>query len=79
MFQRRISLDDIKSVLGSGIIIESYPDDYPYPSYLLLGWCNSRPIHIVIAKNTDNHQTIIITVYEPDLDQWLPGFKERKK
>jgi hypothetical protein len=49
------------------------------PVYLLLGWCNSRPIHIVIAKNTDNHQTIIITVYEPDLDQWLPGFKERKK
>ncbi len=36
MFQRRISLDDIKSVLGSGIIIESYPDDYPYPSLFII-------------------------------------------
>ena len=53
MFQRRISLDDIRTVLTTGEIIENYPDDVPYPSCLCLGRCESRPIHVVIANNNE--------------------------
>jgi len=78
MFQRRISEDDVRRVLTTGEIIENYPDDIPYPSELILGWCGSRPIHVVIANNADARESIVVTVYEPDPDQWEPGFRRRK-
>jgi hypothetical protein len=78
MFQRQISVLDIQIVLTSGEIIEAYPDDIPYASYLMLGWCGTRPVHIVAADDTAAGETIIITVYEPDLTNWEDGFKRRK-
>ena len=35
--QRNITYEEIKEVIRSREIIEEYPDDYPYPSCLLLG------------------------------------------
>jgi hypothetical protein len=49
MFQRRISDSDIRELLGLGVIIEEYPDDVPYPSFLISGMVNSRPLHVVMA------------------------------
>ena len=37
MAQRDISQKDVKSILLFGEIIEEYNDDYPYPSYLIMG------------------------------------------
>jgi len=78
MFQRRISEEDIRHVLTTGEVIEEYPDETPYPSRLVLGWYGSRPIHVVIADHIEAQETIVITVYEPDPDQWEPGFRRRK-
>jgi hypothetical protein len=78
MFQRRISDADIRHVLKTGEVIEDYPDDKPYPSRLILGWCESRPVHVVAADNHDSKETIIITAYEPDSSQWQSDFKRRK-
>ena len=75
MFEREISEQDIRHILATGRTIEAYPADKPYPSQLVLGWCESRPIHVVIAENTIEQETIIITVYEPDPDRWEPGFE----
>ena len=77
MFQRSIRVEDVHAVLSGGKSIIDYPDDTPYPSRLMLGWCGERPIHIV-AADTPESETIIITVYEPDPALWEPGF-ERKK
>lgn len=79
MFQRRISVDDVRHVLSTGEVIEDYPNDTPYPSRLVLGWCGSRPIHVVAAENVETRETIVITVYEPDLTQWEPGFRRRRQ
>jgi hypothetical protein len=49
----------------------------PYPSRLVLGWIGKRPLHIVIAENMESQETIVITVYEPDSDKWMPGFMRR--
>jgi hypothetical protein len=43
-----------------------------------LGWSDNRAIHVVAAFNEQNQTDIIITVYEPDPNQWEPGFKRRK-
>lgn len=78
VFERQISEDDILHVLATGEVVENYPNDTPYPSRLVLGWCGSRPIHIVIADNAGEQETIVVPVYEPDAVQWEPGFKRRR-
>jgi hypothetical protein len=78
MFQRQISVQDVRDVLTAGEVIEDYPDDFPFPSRLMLGWSGTRPIHVVAADNPQARETIVITVYEPDPDEWEPDFKRRK-
>jgi hypothetical protein len=79
MFQRRITEADVRHVLDTGEVIEEYPDDVPYPSRLVSGESENRFLHVVIADNTGVGETIVITVYEPDPEQWEPGFRRRKK
>ena len=78
MVERGISEDDVRQVLAEGKDIESYPDGYPYPSRLLLGWRGQRPLHVVAAYNAADNETIVVTVYEPESDRWEPGFERRK-
>ncbi len=73
----RIISADIRSVLENGEILESYPDDKPLPSRLLLGWIEFRPLHIVAAYRARTDEEIIITVYEPDTDKWTDDFRRR--
>jgi hypothetical protein len=45
---------------------------------LMLGWCNTRPIHIVVAIDVAGQRRIVIIVYVPDLNKWGNDFKRRK-
>lgn len=78
MFERAVTIEDVRIVLASGETIKTYPDDTPYPSRLVLGWRANRPLHIVAADTTDGDTTIVITVYQPDAQQWQSDFKERR-
>ena len=78
MFQRGLSQGDVRQVLERGEVIQEYPDDQPYPSWLVLGWSGSRPIHVVAADNRDDMETVVITVYEPNPAQWEPDVRTRK-
>jgi len=79
MFQRRIAADDVVAVIEGGEEIASYPDDQPYPSRLLMGWVDGRPLHVVAAYNAQAGETIVITVYEPDPVLWDDRFRRRRK
>lgn len=78
MFQRGISEEDILRVLETGEVIQEYPEDQPYPSRLVLGSRGSQPMHVVVADNRDDHEIVVITVYEPDPAQWEPNFRRKK-
>jgi hypothetical protein len=78
MFQRGVTVDDIREVIDNGETIESYPADTPYPSRLICGWCGARPLHLVVADNSLMSETIIVTVYEPDPDRWESDFRRRR-
>jgi hypothetical protein len=78
MFQREVTEHEVRAVLSSGTVIEAYPDDTPYPSRLALGWSGNRPLHVVATDNTDDRETIVVTVYEPEPSQWEPDFTRRK-
>jgi len=76
--ERGIFPTDIINCITSGEIIEQYPNDYPYPSCLILGLnTNSQYIHSVIGSNDDD--IYFITAYYPKLDKWQPGFKTRRE
>lgn len=77
MFERRIGVDDVRLVIQRGVTIETYAEDLPYPSRLVLGWIGSRPIHVVVADDRANNHTFVVTVYEPDGARWKDGFTRR--
>lgn len=79
MAKRGISEANVRHVLATGEAIETYPQDKPYPSRLVLGWCHGRPLHIVAAHNDRDGETIIIAAYEPSPMRWGPGFGRRKQ
>lgn len=79
MFQRHVTAEDVWNALDSGDELEAYPSDRPYPSRLVLGWCGSRPLHIVVAQNVADDETIVITVYEPDPFLWDSSFRRRRR
>lgn len=63
MFKRSISDECIEYILQKGMVIEDYPNAFPFPARLLLGWCNKRAIHVVAAENRNTQQAIVITAY----------------
>ena len=79
MFERCITTADVNAALLTGKVIEDYPTDKPYPSYLWLGHANSKTLHIVYADNHEENERIIITVYEPDPNLWSADLASRKK
>ncbi len=78
MFERGISIADVRRVLETGEVIERYPDDLPYATRLVLGRVRDRPLHLVVADNAQARETIVITVYQPDPTRWEDGFRRRR-
>jgi hypothetical protein len=77
MFERRITVDDVRSAVTNGEVIQNYPEDKPYPSRLVLGWRGTRPIHVVVAEDSEADILVVVTSYEPDPIQWDSGFKRK--
>lgn len=76
MMERAISRDEVMQCALSGEIIETYADDSPYPSCLVLH-VGLKPLHIVMAL--DGTTCYIITAYRPNSDEFEHDFKTRKK
>jgi hypothetical protein len=79
MLRHGIRSAQIREVLEAGERVEEYPDDTPFQSYLILGTGNGRILHVVAADNEVADETIVITCYEPDPNEWEPDFRTRKK
>lgn len=79
MFEKRISKSDVLEVISDGEVIADYPDDTPFPSALILGFVEDRPIHVVSAIDPESQTCHIITVYRPDSILWSEDYKLRRK
>ncbi len=77
MFERNIGVDDVIESIEVGETIESYPDDSPYPSRLVLAWLSGQPLHVVLADNQAGGEIIVITVYRPYPGAWTADFRKR--
>lgn len=78
LLQRGIRQADVLQAIAVGEIIEQYPDDYPYPSCLLLGLSIAgQPLHVVCGRGEG--EIWMVTAYYPDPDEWEADLKTRKK
>jgi len=76
--QRNIRKKDIRNAVITGEIIEQYPEDFPFPSCLILGYTEEkRPIHVVMSDEGSGSR--IVTTYFPDAEKWQSDFKTRKE
>jgi hypothetical protein len=77
MGERKITMEQVKDVILTGKIIESYPDDTPYPSCLILGYLpDEQPLYVVCALGK---MMYIITAHWLDPEKWLDPKTRREK
>ena len=75
--QRGIDISDVVNAINNGEIIEQYPNDYPYPSCLVLGKSlDGKNLHAVLSDSGTSSK--IITAYFPDVDKWDDDFRIRR-
>jgi hypothetical protein len=75
--ERNISEQEIREAGTAAELIEDYPDDKYGPSALLLGFTGSgRPLHFQVTFD-NTVSTKIITIYEPDPNEWIDHRKRR--
>jgi len=75
--ERNIGEDEIRQAGRQAEIIEDYPDDKYSPSCLVLGCTGARrPLHIQVCY-TGSDMLKIITLYEPETDEWV-NFRTRR-
>ncbi len=74
--ERGIEINDVCNAISSGIIIEQYPEDYPFPSCLILGNSNDKILHVVASIN--DSIIYIVTAYIPSPEKWELDWKSRK-
>ncbi len=41
-----------------------------------MGWCGSRPLHVVVADNVEAGEEVVVTVYEADTARLLKVTEE---
>jgi len=78
MFERELGRDEVVAVVRRGEVITRYPDDRPFPSQLLLGLVDDRPVHVVVARDPDSGVCFVVTAYRPDPTVWMSDFKTRR-
>lgn len=67
---------EVSEAVERGKMIETYPEDEPYPSCLIYGRTfEDRPLHVLCAYTKDEETAIIITVYQPDPENFGDGSK----
>ena len=69
MVEEEITLNELLEAIGSGQVLENYPEHRRGACCLVNGTTNEgRPLHIVCT--TERPVLIIITAYEPKSPRW---------
>ena len=68
---RGMNVQEVREAVAAGVVIEDYPGDKYGSSCLLLGFTAAgRPLHVQCSYPS-RPMIKIITLYEPDPDQWI--------
>jgi len=71
-------MEDVVNALSNGEIIEEYPNDYPFPSCLVMGHTKEgKALHIVCGSN--GVELWLITAYFPNSNEWTEDLRDRRQ
>jgi hypothetical protein len=79
LIERGYLREGILAALAGGNIVESYPDDTPYPSALILGFVVGLPVHVVAALDDAEPRAYLVTVYRPSTEHFEGDWLTRKR
>lgn len=75
---RGISRQTIVESLDTYEIIEEYPEDKYFPSYLVYTQYQGQITHIVFAVDMEGDNVRIVTAYHPNPFEWAHDCKTRR-
>jgi len=71
---------DVVAATENAELIEDYPNAFPFPACLLLGWVAPKtPLHLVWAYEAARDYAVLVTVYKPDPARWSADLRQRVK
>lgn len=76
--QRFITRETIIAAAESYEIVEAYPDDKYFPSYLLLGRLNEEAFHALFGTDVEGQNVRVVTAYYPNPEEWEKDLKTRR-
>lgn len=79
MKERSISRQMMMDSAADFEIIEQYPEDKYFPSFLVYSRYMGTVFHALFAVDMDNDNVRIVTAYYPDLKIWNDDLKTRRK
>jgi len=59
-------------------IIEEYPNDKYFSSYLVYSQYQNKIFHILFAVDIEEDNVRVITAYYPEIEEWKEDFKTRR-
>jgi hypothetical protein len=76
---RFIARDAILAAVDNYEIIEEYPRDKYFPSYLVLCRHEGRAMHVHFAADVQGDNTRVVTAYHPDPKEWRDDLRTRRE
>jgi len=67
--QRHFTILEIETVLVCGAILETHQHPLRNNAYLVLGYANDKPIHVMCTKDDDGN-LVVLYAYEPSEPIW---------
>ena len=77
--QRVIARETIIQATESYEMVEEYPEDKYFPSYLLLGRRGEEAFHVLFGADIEGQNVRIVTAYYPSLEEWDVDLKTRRR
>jgi hypothetical protein len=77
--QRFIARETIIQAADTYEIVEAYPEDKYFPSYLLLGRAGDDAFHVLFGADVEDQNVRIVTAYYPSPDEWEADLKTRRR
>jgi hypothetical protein len=75
---RGILRETIVSSLSEYEVIEEYPNDKYFPSYLIYSRYQDIVFHVLFAADAEAGNVRVITAYMPGSDEWKEDLKTRR-
>jgi hypothetical protein len=77
--QRFIARETIIQAADTYEIIEAYPEDKYFPSYLLVGREGDDAFHVLFGADVEGQNVRVVTAYYPSADEWEIDLKTRRR